>query len=100
MCWRSSLVFTRSFYVVSKNVHYILLLRALARPPCCSRYYVEEMANKMDQSRIHDFFAVLRDACPLVDEANEITRHMLAHQNLKSAGIRFVLRQTCVGCFV
>merc|ERR1719460_3548272 len=47
------------------------------------RYYVEEMVNKMDQGRVHGFFETLREACPLVDEANEITRHMIAHQNLK-----------------
>merc|ERR1719160_982844 len=47
------------------------------------RYYVEEMVNKMDQGRVHGFFETLREACPLVDEANEITRTMIAHQNLK-----------------
>ena len=35
------------------------------------------------QGRVHGFFETLREACPLVDEANEITRTMIAHQNLK-----------------
>lgn len=47
------------------------------------RYYVEEMVNKMDQARVHGFFETLREACPLVDEANEITRSIPAYQNLK-----------------
>lgn len=47
------------------------------------RFYVEEMVSKMGQDRIQEFFDVLKEACPLVDEANEITRHVSSQENLK-----------------
>jgi len=50
---------------------------------CELNYYVEELSSKMNEEKMQAFNRELRVLCPLVDEANEITREVRPNEGLK-----------------